>query len=554
MELENARLEREGQFWAKEVIVKVEYKFCPNLTIIDTPGLISAAPGRRNHGLQASARAVEAMVRAKIEQREFIILCLEDCNDWSNATTRRLVMQARVGRGWGLAGWGAARAARRPLPFPSPSTNPLHPLVLPSRSTPTCPARWWCPPSWTPACPSSPAARREGGRGWGGGAGRGAAPARSAQPGLPPSTLNLHSYATHDPSLQDVELFLRPPGRLLEPGMLGGCPFFTSVPSGRVGAGKDARFRSNDDFRAAVAEREAADVADLERRMDRRLERGERARIGVQQASAGPGREAGRGWGAHTQCLSSHQPLPTSSPASNPPPPPLPPCSCAASWSSCCSGATSRTCRPSCRCWKRSTATPRRGWRRPRRNWPTCTRRSEEEEGGHWRAGGGGRRAGRACRPSTRPTRTTPSNPIVRLKEKGRTFREVFLAKLGLLLRGTVAAPPDRFGETLADEHVRGGAFVTPNGASLAVPAGLPNACMRLYGGAQYHRAMAEFRAAVGGVPCPDISREEIVNACGVDEFHDGVNYTRTACVIAVSKARDLLEPFLHQASERARV
>ncbi len=25
----------------------------------------------------------------------------------------------------------------------------------------------------------------------------------------------------------DVELFLRPSGRLLEPGMLGGCPFFT---------------------------------------------------------------------------------------------------------------------------------------------------------------------------------------------------------------------------------------------------------------------------------------------------------------------------------------
>ena len=42
-------------------------------------------------------------------------------------------------------------------------------------------------------------------------------------------------------------------------------------------------------------------------------------------------------------------------------------------------------------------------------------------------------------------------------------------------------------------------------------------------------------------------SREEIVNACGIDDFHDGVNYTRTACVIAVSKARDLLEPFLHQ-------
>lgn len=42
-------------------------------------------------------------------------------------------------------------------------------------------------------------------------------------------------------------------------------------------------------------------------------------------------------------------------------------------------------------------------------------------------------------------------------------------------------------------------------------------------------------------------SREEIVNACGIDDFHDGVNYTRTACVIAVSKARDMFEPFLHQ-------
>ena len=60
---------------------------------------------------------------------------------------------------------------------------------------------------------------------------------------------------------------------------------------------------------------------------------------------------------------------------------------------------------------------------------------------------------------------------------------------------------------------------------------------------------MAEFRASIGELTCPDISREEIVNACGVDDFHDGVNYTRTACVIAVSKARDIFEPFLHQVS-----
>ena len=81
------------------------------------------------------------------------------------------------------------------------------------------------------------------------------------------------------------------------------------------------------------------------------------------------------------------------------------------------------------------------------------------------------------------------------------------------------------------------------------MPENLPNAHMRLFGGAQYHRAMAEFRNGIGQLTCPDISREEIVNACGIDDFHDGVNYTRTACVIAVSKARDVFEPFLHQVS-----
>ena len=46
---------------------------------------------------------------------------------------------------------------------------------------------------------------------------------------------------------------------------------------------------------------------------------------------------------------------------------------------------------------------------------------------------------------------------LCRLKDKGRIFRETFLAKLGLLLRGTVAAPPERFGETIEDERIRGG-------------------------------------------------------------------------------------------------
>ena len=55
------------------------------------------------------------------------------------------------------------------------------------------------------------------------------------------------------------------------------------MPSGRVGNAKDAIFRSNDHFRQAVAEREECDVAELQHRLDRSLEKAERARIGVGQ-------------------------------------------------------------------------------------------------------------------------------------------------------------------------------------------------------------------------------------------------------------------------------
>lgn len=66
---ENRRLEEEQQFWSKEIVVRIEYKYSPNLTIIDTPGLISAAPGKKNTALQTAAKQVEAMVTQKMMQQ-----------------------------------------------------------------------------------------------------------------------------------------------------------------------------------------------------------------------------------------------------------------------------------------------------------------------------------------------------------------------------------------------------------------------------------------------------------------------------------------------------
>ncbi|XP_015055975.1 dynamin-like protein ARC5 isoform X1 [Solanum pennellii] len=382
IEAENMRLEKETcQFSAKEIIIRIEYKYCPNLTIIDTPGLVAPAPSRKNRALQAQARAVESLVRAKMQHREFIILCLEDCNDWSNATTRRVVMQI--------------------------------------------------------------------------------------DPELSRTVVVATKLDTKIPQFaraSDVEVFLSPPASTLDGFMLGDSPFFTSVPSGRVGFGPESVFRSNDEFKQAISSREVEDLVALEEKLGRVLSKQERSRIGVNSL---------RLFLEELLLKRYMDSVPSIIPLLE-------------------------------------------------KEYRSSTRKLSELD------------------------QQLSSLNEAKLKEKGRTFHDLFLTKLSLLLKGTVIAPPDKFGETLQDERVNGGAFIGSDG--LQFPHKLiPNAGMRLYGGAQYHRAMAEFRFVVGGIKCPPITREEIVNACGVEDIHDGTNYSRTACVIAVAKARDTFEPFLHQ-------
>jgi hypothetical protein len=100
IDADNAMLEREQRFASREIVVRMEYKHCPNLTIIDTPGtigagtdagqgalaraplqpsfgrpapacpgLISPAPGKKNCALQACAAQVEEIVRNKAQVR-----------------------------------------------------------------------------------------------------------------------------------------------------------------------------------------------------------------------------------------------------------------------------------------------------------------------------------------------------------------------------------------------------------------------------------------------------------------------------------------------------
>ncbi|KAF8658125.1 hypothetical protein HU200_059591 [Digitaria exilis] len=382
IEAENMRLENDPcQFSEKEIIIKVEYKHCPNLTIIDTPGLILPAPGRKNRVLQSQASAVESLVRAKIQHKETIILCLEDCSDWSNATTRRVVMQVDP------------ELARTVLVSTKLDTK------IPQFARPS-----------------------------------------------------------------DVEVFLHPPTCVLDVSLLGDCPFFTSIPSGRVGSCHEAVFRSNEEFKKAISSRELEDIASIEDKLGRSLTTQEKDRIGVSNLR-----------------LFLEELL----------------------------------------------------RKRYIESVPLIIPLLEKEY----------RNATRKLREISQEISDLDE---AKLKEKAQLFHDSFLTKLSLLLKGMVVAPPDKFGETLLNERINGGTFTGSENFQLPNKM-MPNAGMRLYGGAQYHRAMAEFRLVVGSIKCSPITREEIVNACGVEDIHDGTNYSRTACVIAVAKAREAFEPFLHQ-------
>jgi GTPase SAR1 family protein len=99
---ENIRLARDPVrcFDSREINIRMEYKYCPNMILIDTPGLISApkvrgqATNMQQRALLASAREAERLVVQKMRCPDYIILCVEDTSDWKHGATREIVQKA----------------------------------------------------------------------------------------------------------------------------------------------------------------------------------------------------------------------------------------------------------------------------------------------------------------------------------------------------------------------------------------------------------------------------------------------------------------------------
>lgn len=60
IESENIRLEKDPvrSFDSREINIRMEYRFCPNMILIDTPGLLHAPRGRNQNAEQRALAAV----------------------------------------------------------------------------------------------------------------------------------------------------------------------------------------------------------------------------------------------------------------------------------------------------------------------------------------------------------------------------------------------------------------------------------------------------------------------------------------------------------------
>jgi len=461
IESENRRLERDPlrSFDAREIRIRVEYKHCPNMILIDTPGLISASDSRNNNAaaraLRASAKEAERLVVDKLSCRDYFIVCVEDTVDWKHSPTRSVVQKA---------------------------DPEMHRTVVVNTKLDTK---------------------------------------------LPQLNSN-----------KDVVDFLK--AKLLEeliPSKLGG-PYFTSVPSGRVGRNKLPRpafhtpsrvqyshdeededededeeeeyyqFSNDNDFVRACRDAETNDRSMVYQRLFR-------SNINNENSWSRSDRKRGK--------KPSHQ------------------------------GKNSAK-RDYQKVQGRIGIQPLRDFLEKtvddtyRQNMARIIPLLQNDYSDTEK---------RLMQVDTE----LASLSIERLKAGADAFCDDFCVALRKAIQGSITAPASLFGETLQQEKTTGGgsfSHIANSPMSVSdrtwdrlVETEVGHASHRLYGGAQYHRTLREFHLATKCMRTPSISEDEIANAAGMGTTHDGMNFLHAACVIALEKARRTLEPMLDALQHR---
>jgi len=145
----------------------------------------------------------------------------------------------------------------------------------------------------------------------------------------------------------------------------------------------------------------------------------------------------------------------------------------------------------------------------------------------------------------------------VKLRSIASDYVVSFLQAIDKLLAGTSEGNPAVNGQTIEEEkqHMGDGEWMDSHNRIIRVEPedwGIPYWDSRLYGGQQFERLLAEFKAVSDHQKLPEVTMDDIATAAGINKLNNIPNYAWAACDLAQQYSREELAPLIDQAVKRA--
>jgi len=144
------------------------------------------------------------------------------------------------------------------------------------------------------------------------------------------------------------------------------------------------------------------------------------------------------------------------------------------------------------------------------------------------------------------------------LRSIASNYTVTFLQINEKLISGTSEGNPSVNGQTLEEEKSQqgdGGEWVDLYNRPIKFDPeewGIPYWNSKLYGGQQFERLMAEFKAVSDNTKISEVTMDDVATATGINKLNNIPNYAWAASDLASQKSQDALVPLIEQLCERA--
>jgi hypothetical protein len=142
---------------------------------------------------------------------------------------------------------------------------------------------------------------------------------------------------------------------------------------------------------------------------------------------------------------------------------------------------------------------------------------------------------------------------IFKLRSSASNFVMNFLSSTEKLIVGTLDGNPAQNGQTLIEEKAELGEWFDAKGQVVSLPdADLPYADTRIYGGQQFERLLAEFKAVAGGLSMEELPIDDVATAGGPSKLNNVTSVAWAASDLARRGVHRSFLPLLDQLIKRA--